>query len=222
MARAQRKTPEPDNPLLTIQEDVSTQVTQALDAFGRLRDQAVEAVFHAVYGSPALQAWLGISQSNGRVRPKPGTSPAQRAELAAIIKELRATMDRGGPVEAAVRAHVYIAMGQKSIDARCFEALRQILKAHPEITLSHYKETVRRQWAMLVIDQNAALKTLPQLLPADDKQRRELFDAIRQVITAAGDLDAGAKRRFDEIEGLFGVDAARANARHGDRVEVRQ
>ena len=88
-------------------------------------------MFHAVYGSPWLQAWLGVTRGNGRPRPKPGTSPDQKAALAAKIEELRTTMDQGGPLEAAVRALVYIAMGQRSVDARSFEILRRILEGVP-------------------------------------------------------------------------------------------
>jgi pimeloyl-ACP methyl ester carboxylesterase len=220
-ARAKRKTPATDNPLLKTQEQVSQLATQSLEAFGQLRDQMVEAVFHGVYGSAGLQAWLGIQGSNGRVRPKPGTSPAQRAELAAIVDELRATMDRGGALEAAVRAHVYIAMGQRSIDARSFEVLRHLLQAHPELTLAHYKDIVRRQWAMLTIDQQAALKTLPLLLPADPDVRQEFFDAMTTVITAAGELDGEAKRRFEEIKALFDIKTASAPAARGDHMEAR-
>ena len=82
-------------------------------------------MFHAVYGSPWLQAWLGVTPDDGRPRPKPGTSPDQKAALAAKIEELRTTMDQGGPLEAEVRALVYIAVGQHSIDARSFEVLRR-------------------------------------------------------------------------------------------------
>ncbi len=208
-ARTERKTPETDNPFLSIQEQVSQRVTQSLEAFGQLRDQTVEAVFHAVYGTAALQASLGICRSGGRVRPKPGTSPAQRAELAAIIEDLRRTMDQGGPLEAAVRAHVYVTMGQRSLDGRSFEVLRRILKQHPEITLARYKEIVRQQWAMLVTDQKAALEALPQLLPADADERRQLFDAMKAVITAAGALDGEANRRFDQIKALFALKAVK-------------
>jgi hypothetical protein len=111
-------------------------------------------------------------------------------------------------------------MGQKSIDARPFEVLRRILKAHPEITLARYKEIVRQQWAMLTIDQNAALRTLPRLLPAKADERRELFEAMRAVITAAGELDGEAERRFDEIKVVFDTKAAPAPARHSGRAEA--
>ncbi len=219
-ARARRKTPAPDNPFLQVQEQVSQLVTKSLETFGRLRDQTVEAIFHAIYGSAAVQAALGLAGFNGRIRPKPGTSPAQRAELAARVDVLRAAMDQGGPVEAAVRAHVYISMGQRSIDARSFEVLRRILKQHPEITLTRYKEIVRQQWAMLVIDQKEALKALPRLLPADSNERRKLFDAMRAVMTAAGELDGEAKRRFDSIKALFDMKAAPAAARRSGRADA--
>ena len=73
----------------------------------------------------------GRDAQRRRPRPKPGTSPDQKAALAAKIEELRTTMDQGGPLEAAVRALVYIALGQRSVDARSFEVLRRILEGVP-------------------------------------------------------------------------------------------
>ena len=90
-------------------------------------------------------------------------------------------MAEGGPLEATVRAGLYIAGGQHAIDARTFEVLRRTLKAHPDITLAHFKAVVRDQWARLVIDEKAALQALPRLLPADAAARRALFDAIQEI-----------------------------------------
>lgn len=204
-ARAERRMPDADNPLLEMQEQVSEMVTAWLEACGRIRDQAHEAMFHSLYGSLWLQTWLGATRSGQRPRPKPKTPPAKVAALAAKIEEGRATMDRGGPLEAVVRALVYVAEGQRAIDARSFETLRLILKEHPEITLARYKEVLRQQWAMLTIDQEAALKTLPNLLPADADARRALFEKVIAIRTAAGPLDGQAKRRLDEIEALFEI-----------------
>ena len=215
-ARADRKSPGTDNPFVRVQEQVSALMTTWLEAFGQLRDQTQEAMFHAVYGSPWLQAWLGVTPNDGPPRPKPGTSPAQRAALAAKIEEGRASMDQGGSLEAEVRALLYIAKGQTSVDARSFEILRRTLKAHPDTTLARYKAVVRRQWAMLNIDQEAALKTLPRLLPGDADARRNLFEEIRTIRTAAGELDGEAKRRLDEMETLFdiGTPASAPDRRH--------
>ena len=212
-ARADRKTPEADNPCLRMQERVSEMVTRWLETYGNLRDQAQEAIFHAVYGSPWLQVWLGVMPNNGRPRPKPGTSPDQQAALAARIEQLRTTMGQGGLLEAAVRSLVYIAKGQSAVDARSFESLRRILKEHPNITLARYKAVVREQWAMLTVDEEAALKALPQLLPADNATRRALFEKIKAIRTAAGELEGEAKRRLEEVEALFEIGPTPAGAR---------
>jgi pimeloyl-ACP methyl ester carboxylesterase len=206
-ARAERKVPDADNPYLKMQEQVSDAVTESLEAYGRMRDQTQEAIFHAIYGSPWLQAWLGTPPKGTRPRPKPGVSPNDRAAIAERIEQLRATMDKGGPLEAVVRALVYIAKGEKSVDARSFEVLRRILKEYPQITLAHYKAVVREQWAMLTIDEGAALRALPKLLPTDAAKRRAMFARIRDIRTAAGELEGEAKRRFEEVRRLFDIEA---------------
>ena len=132
-ARAERKAPDADNPFLTMQEQVSEMVTAWLETLGQVRDQAVEAMFHAVYGSPWLQAWLGVTPGNGRPRPKPGTSPDQKAALAAKIEEGRATMDQGGDTRSRSAGPGLHRQGQRSIDARSFEVLRRISKAYPKL-----------------------------------------------------------------------------------------
>lgn len=205
-ARAERKVAAPDNPYVKMQEQVSETITESLEALGRFRDQTQEAIFHHVYGSPWLQAWMGTPPKGTRPRPKPGVSPDQQAAIAERIEQLLATMEGGGPLEAVVRAMVYIAKGQKSVDARSFEVLRKILKEYPDITLAHYKAVVREQWAMLTIDEEAALKALPKLLPTDAAKRRALFEKIREIRTAAGELEGEAKRRFEEIRSLFNIE----------------
>ena len=180
-------------------------MTASLQNLGSVCGKTAEAIFHAVYGSPLVQGWLGVMPHNGRVRPKPGTSPDYEAALAAKADELRATMSQGGPLEAMVRAGLYIVGAQHAGDAYTFEVLRRTLNAHPDITLAHFKAVVREQWARLVVDEKAALQALPQLLPADVGTRRAMLTNIRTICTATGELDGEAKRRLDEIEVLFDV-----------------
>jgi hypothetical protein len=194
-----------------MQQLVSQAITNWLEAYGNLRDQGTEAIFHAVYGSPWLQALMGVTP-NESVRPKPGTTPEQRARLAATIETLRNEMDQGGPLEAIVRSLIYIAAGEARVDARSFGMLRRILDEYPHITLPRYKAVVREQWAMLTIDEEAAMRSLPRLLPPDPSDRRKMFDIIRSIRTAAGELEGEPKRRLDEVEGLFELNAAPAMA----------
>jgi pimeloyl-ACP methyl ester carboxylesterase len=211
-ARAERKAAAPDNPYAKMQEQVSNGITEALETFGRIRDQTQEAIFHAVYGSSWVQAWLGTPPKGTRTSPKPGVTPDQIAAIRERIDQLLATMEGGGPLEAVVRALVYIAKGQKSVDARSFEVLRRTLKEYPNITLAHYKAVVREQWAMLTIDEKAAMEALPKILPADPAKRRAMFEKIREIRTAAGELEGEAKRRFEEVRRLFNLEARPAAA----------
>jgi hypothetical protein len=45
-------------------------------------------------------------------------------------------------------------------------------------------------------------------LPADADDRHALFDDIRTIITAAGELEAEASRRLEEMQVLFETAAA--------------
>jgi hypothetical protein len=65
---------------------------------------------------------------------------------------------------------------------------------------------------MLTIDEEAAMRSLPRLLPPDPSDRRKMFDIIRSIRTAAGELEGEPKRRLDEVEGLFELNAAPAMA----------
>ena len=200
---AERAVPAPANPYVAMQEQFSRAMIQALDQYGHARDRITEQMFHAIYGSPAVQAWCGISQNGGPPRQRPGQSPSTKAALAAEIRRLRGRFAEGSPLDAAARMVVYIAESHHRIEAPCFDALQRLLAAHPEVTFARFKEAVREQWAILAIDERAAIDSLPQLLPADAGERRALLDNIKSIVAAAGSVDAHAQRRVREIEQLL-------------------
>ena len=70
--KAQRNPASTDNPFLAMQQQFSKTMVDALNLCRDLRDELVERSFHAVYGSPLVQAACGIS-----VRPArgPGCCP---------------------------------------------------------------------------------------------------------------------------------------------------
>jgi hypothetical protein len=55
-----RKPVSSNNPFLAFQEQVSKQIVHALDSWRDSQEALSEAAFLAVYGSPALQAAVGI------------------------------------------------------------------------------------------------------------------------------------------------------------------
>src|SRR5262245_12148119 len=69
-----------DNPFVALQERVSGQIIAALDAWRDMRDALAESTFLTVYGSPLLQAAVGIDRSDAR-RPRQAGMSALHHQL---------------------------------------------------------------------------------------------------------------------------------------------
>jgi len=212
-ARAQRMVVAADNPFVAMQKQFSQAMIDVLNLYRDSRDQMVEQVFHAVYGSPLVQAACGISQYDGPPRSRPGVLPSVQAAVDHEIHALRRRIAQGGSLEAAARVLVYIGKARHRVEERTFEALRHLLLAHPEVSPTEFKEILREQWAIVTIDERAAIEALPHLLPADVAARQAFLDAIRQIMTATSDLNAETQRRFSEIEQLLETDPPQREAR---------
>jgi hypothetical protein len=211
--RAQRRPVEDDNPFVAMQQHVSDQVVSALDAWRRGTETFLEGIFLTAFGSPFVQAALGVDPAAPAVR-KAAKNPLHGQLLALRIAELKARIPAGGLREAVIRALIYVGMQRHAIDERGFEMARQIRQAHGEMSLAEFKLLVREQFNMLLIDQDAALAAIPAMLPAEPEVRRNAFSLVTQVLSARGDLSDQDRERLDEIEHLFGVaDKSRARTR---------
>ena len=119
---AARRPAAPDNPLLQMQTKVSTQITTSLDSYRDARDKLEERIFFGFYGSPFVQALLGINKDTV-VRPAPEPSPeklaARKTQTAAYLAMLRI----GGFDEALTRAVLYVLAAHRVLDQRCALAL---------------------------------------------------------------------------------------------------
>ena len=58
------------------------------------------------------------------------------------------------------------------------------------------------------VSPRAALAAIPKLLPEDVNQRRAAFTAIREVLSASGEIVGERASRLQRIAALFGVDAS--------------
>src|SRR5258708_770895 len=90
-----RKPVSTDNPFLAFQEQVSKQITHALDSWRDSQEALSEAVFLAVYGSPALQAAVGIDPQSTPSRQ--GVSAKHRRNVQARNAELKSKIGEGSP-----------------------------------------------------------------------------------------------------------------------------
>jgi hypothetical protein len=202
--RANRQPVSADNPLLAMEQAAATWITTCLQSFGEFRDAMTEAIFLSTYGSPWLQALVGLG----------GETPRRRTERdllrEANVSQLRAELERrfeiGGPEDAALRALIYIRLPEGSIDERGYSALKIIRAARPASsrkTLAQMKEIVRQQYSLVRLDEERAIATLPGLVGDDGAQRKVVLDAVRQVLAARGPLADEAKRRLARVEALL-------------------
>ncbi len=205
--RAERKPVAGNNAFLAMQEKVSQQIVKGFDAWRDALEKMSEATFLAVYGSPALQAACGIDSQNGeRSLRKAPKNPLYRQLVEKRIAELREQIGHGGLREAMVRAALYIGTARKAADERSFETIRRMRLAstdHQKLTLAQFKQLVREQFFMLLIDEEAALAAIPSLLPQDANERKTALAAIQEVVSAAGALTGEAAARMQRIVGLF-------------------
>jgi pimeloyl-ACP methyl ester carboxylesterase len=200
------------NPFIAMQQQFSQAMVDALNLFRDVRDDLVERTFHAVYGSPLVQAAWGISRNDGEPRPRPGLMPSVLMAAEQEKRRLRERIAEGGVLDAAARVLVYIGKAQHRLDESTFDALRKLLLAYPDVSPAEFKAAVREQWAILAVDERAAIEALPQLLPADATARRVLSDQLQAIVAATGKLNAGGKRRLKEIMDLLETDTSRRSA----------
>ena len=205
--RENRKPVTADNPFLALQEKMSNQIVAGLDAWRDATEALSERAFMNTYGSPVLQAAVGVDPASTLPLRKAAKSPLHRELMDKRIADLKSRISSGGLREAVIRGLLFAGIGRAAVDERGFEALRRIRDTQSDVPLSEFKAIVREQFYMLLIDADAALKAIPAMLPDDAEVRQRAFDLIMQVLRARGEYSAGDQERMARVAGLFGADA---------------
>jgi hypothetical protein len=191
------------NPFMAAQQQVSQAMVDGLNAWRDLRDHWAEQMFHAFYGSPAVQAACGIGSADGPPRPRPGHSPTLEAAIDRRIRQLKEQLSAGGSLAALARALLYVARAVHTVDEHTFAAIRRLLQIHPQVTPDAFRSMLAEQWAIVHLGEKDALDSLPRLLPADAEDRRKLLEILRTVIATLGTLDSDGRHRLAAVERQF-------------------
>jgi hypothetical protein len=69
---------------------------------------------------------------------------------------------------------------------------------------------MRDQFLMLLVDEKAALASLPALLPEDPDVRRKAFGLLREVLSVQQPITGEVADRLRQAAPWFGIDPARA------------
>jgi pimeloyl-ACP methyl ester carboxylesterase len=203
--RENRKQVASDNPLIAMQEQFSNQIVAGLEAWREASEKIAERTFLSVYGSPTLQAAVGVDPAGTQPLRKAPKNPLHRELLQKRIAELKSQISAGGLRSAVIRGIVYAGVSRGGVDERGFEMARRLREQHGDMSLADFKALVRDQFNILLVDEEAALAAIPTMLPPDAETREKAYGLIRQLISVRGELSEESKRRMSELARLFGV-----------------
>jgi len=204
--RGNRRPVSPDNPFLAFEHMMSDMITSGLEMWGKARDAATEAFFFNTYGSPILQAMVGLRADETSVSRRIGRDVTREAAAKDAAVHLEQQIEQGGLIEAAVRALIYVRLPEGKVDERGFAALKQIsaeLPAAKRIGVARFKEIVKEQYLILLLDPERAIAALPKLLPGNRRQCEEALALVRRVLAARGALPEECRRRLERVETMF-------------------
>ncbi len=204
--RGDRRPVAASNPFIAMQENMSRHIVAALDRWREFNEALAERTFLTLYGSPMLQAAVGIDQASKRPLRKASKNLMHQDLLQRRIAEVKSRISTGGLREATIRGLLHAGMGRAAVDERGFEAVRRIRRSYGDVPLSVFKALVREQSNMLLVDPEAALAAIPAMLPPDAETRLKAFELIKTVLGARGEITAEDTRRMAEVARLFGVE----------------
>ena len=88
-----------------------------------------------------------------------------------------------------MRSLIYVRLPEGAFDERGFRMLkiiRESRKANERLSLPRFKEMVREQHQLLVIDEERAINALPKLVEAGEPEAATALDALHRLIAARG------------------------------------
>jgi hypothetical protein len=195
----------PDNPVLALERKAATRIEQFLDRYRDTRDRATARLFNAIYGSPGLQAAVGLRSATAAaaaVRPR---DEAFEALVAQKIAALHARIDQGGLREAAVRMILYAGGDEPRADIRGFRMAEQVRDRHlagEPLPGPQRRELFKEQFFLLLLDEAGALAALPRMLRSD-RERAAALEMVRQVLSARGEPSAERRARLARVEEIL-------------------
>jgi pimeloyl-ACP methyl ester carboxylesterase len=204
--RGNRRPVSSNNPFLAFEHMMSDMIAGGLEMWGKARDAATETFFFNTYGSPLLQAMVGLRADATSVSRRVARDVAREAAASQAAAHLDQRIEQGTLIEAAVRALIYVRLPEGKVDERGFAALKQIsaeLPAAKRIGVVRFKEIVKEQYLILLLHEERAIAALPKLLPDDRRQCAEALAMVRRVLSARGALPEEGRRRLERIEAIF-------------------
>ncbi len=199
--RANRQVADPDNPFVQAEHAMSERIEKALDNYRERRDRGYEALFKAIYSQPVLNAAVGLGTPDSRRQNVHLRNRALEALHQQQTAALLERTDRGGMMEAVLRMLLFLARADRMVDERSFRMmfmLRDELPPERRPTIARIKQVMKEQAAILLLDEDRAIRSLPALLP-EAGERQLALDVARRIALLDEVPSAQRKARFDRL-----------------------
>ena len=195
-----------DNPLLALEKSASDCISASLEAWGRARDAWTETLFLSTYGSPLVQAAVGLGKMETPRPQRIERDLVREADEAQRRAELETRFETGGPVEAASRALIYVSEPNGGFDERGFNMLKQIRANLPPAVrrpMGRLKQMLKEQSQLVRLDEERAIQAIPKLLDDGGEQRETALKALHEIVEAGEALPDECRRRLARVDALF-------------------
>lgn len=207
-ARAQRLRSAPDNPFLRGEKQLADLMTGWFDHFRDVRDRMVETIFFATY-DPLRQVMRGeVAGLLDRRRQRlEGRSHEARAQ---VERSVRSQLAEGGVAEAVLRALLWLARRRPVVDAQRFRLAEKALTGSPVfrgLGSRQMRDALRKQFFLLMIDEEAAIAALPRLV-SEPGERAAVLDLIEKVAAEAERPTVDESRDLERLRGMLSESVA--------------
>jgi hypothetical protein len=177
------------NPFLAWEKAGSDWITTCLESWGQIRDATTEAMFLNTYGSPLMQAMVGLN-AEPNAPPRKVEREVERDVAAAELRsELENRFEVGGVEEGALRALIYIRSSDGAADERGYRLMKNIRasrRANKRLTLAQFRDILRDQIQLVRLDEERAVNALPKLIRPGEPEADAALNVLRQLIAAPG------------------------------------
>lgn len=181
------------------------------NAYRDIRDQTIEATFHALYDNPYMRALVGLDAPNQQEKVVQSDESALHAELRELRSELAAMqIEQGGPLEAFARVLIYMAGERTFIDERAFNMLQNLAQHKRQQvrlpSLEELRPIMRRQWRIVRAYPEQAINALP-ILVKDQAMRQSIWAAVSKIAELRDvlNVDEGVHQRFAHVARVMGL-----------------
>lgn len=173
--KKQRRTVSPNNPFLSMEQFFSNAVSNGLNLYRDLRDQAMESWFYTVFDNP----WVRTLSAGGSVENEKAL-PECRPEW---LDEI----DMGGFPEAVVRIMIILAKAGPGNRRRNLAAYGSLFAQDDRLKNLQgdaLSEMIRKQSCIVTCKPDSALSSIYRLLPDRDDRSRALSIAAELMLGA--------------------------------------